>query len=60
MFSLILVACQGFSCVSLTPPEVYSSEVMCMEKGLEIYQLSKDEPSMELRGIKCYEWDDKV
>jgi len=60
MFSLIAVVCQGFVCVSFTPPKVYSTEMACMEDAIVLYNVVRDIPEREITNIECYEWQDKV
>ena len=56
MFSLIAVICQGFTCVTLTPPKVYVSEMACMEDAIALYQAVQDSPENELVNMDCYNW----
>ncbi len=60
MFSLIAVVCQGFVCVSFTPPKVYTTDSACMEDALVLYQVVQSNPDKELINMKCYEWQDQV
>ncbi len=60
MFSLIAVVCQGFNCVSFTPPEVYSSEAECLKDGLVLYNVVKNDPAKKLLDMTCYTWQDKA
>ena len=60
MFSLIVVVCQGFVCVSFTPSEVYTTETACMEYALVLYQTVQDTPEREIIDMDCYEWHDQA
>lgn len=60
MFSLIAVVCQGFSCITFTPPKVYSSVEECMSDGLVLYNVVKDDPSKTLLDMTCYGWKDET
>jgi hypothetical protein len=60
MFSLIAVVCQGFVCVSFTPPKVYTTDRACMEDALVLYQTVQDNPEREIINMDCYEWQDQV
>ena len=56
MFSLIAVVCQGFTCVTFTPPKVYVSERACMEDAVVLYQTVQDNPERELVNMDCFNW----
>ena len=56
MFSLIAVVCQGFVCVTFTPPKVYTSDIACMEDALVLYRTVQDTPEREIINMDCYEW----
>lgn len=56
MFSLIAVICQGFVCVSFTPPKVYVSEGACMEDAVALYQAVQNNPERELVNMDCFGW----
>mgnify|MGYP003624544351 CR=1 FL=1 len=60
MFSLIAVVCQGFTCITFTPPKVYSTEMACMEDAIVLYNVVRDIPEREIIDMHCYEWQDKV
>ena len=60
MFSLIAVVCQGFVCVTFTPPKVYTNETACMEDALVLYRTVQDTPEREIINMDCYEWADQV
>ena len=60
MFSLIAVVCQGLSCITFTPPKVYSSAEECMSSGLGLYNVVKDDPSKNILDMTCYNWQDKT
>ncbi len=56
MFSLIAVVCQGFTCVTFTPPKVYQSDVACMEDAIVLYQVVQDNPDREIVNMDCFNW----
>tara|TARA_R110001592_G_scaffold11275_4_gene56132 strand:+ start:471 stop:653 length:183 start_codon:yes stop_codon:yes gene_type:complete len=56
MFSLIAVVCQGFTCVTFTPPKVYVSERACMEDAVVLYQVVQDTPDREIVNMDCFNW----
>ena len=60
MFSLIAIVCQGVTCVTFTPPKIYSSEEECMQDGIVLYNVVKDDPAKRLLDITCYDWQDRT
>ena len=60
MFSLIAVVCQGFVCVSFSPPKVYTTETTCKEAALVLYRNVQDTPERKIINLDCYEWQDQV
>lgn len=60
MFSLISVICQGFVCITFTPPKVYLSEMKCKEDALVLYQSVQGNTEREIINMTCYEWHDQV
>ena len=60
MFSLIAVICQGYTCVSFTPPKVYQSEVACMEDAIVLYQAVQEQVDKELVNMECFNYGEST